>query len=120
MLRARLEGGQKGDSIKCSGFQTPLRVPFAAYIRTAGARAKDNNQVGPVYDYTVAQEAYLKALKGPTGNALVLMPRLCYAGVLALPGSTMLTFGQSFNPAGRTATITADEAIELGAWISVR
>lgn len=105
---------ESGDGIKCGQIFNMLRTPLALNFSAAGTRAEGDSQMGSIVSY---QEG-LQAMAGVQGASLA--PGLCALGLDALAGSVVVTLGSTLKMNGRTATITAAQAKEIGAWLSER
>lgn len=103
-----LEAPDKSDSIECSQefLNMRTRTPLGLSIKTAGTRAKAGEQVGTVIMYN------------PGAGFAAAMPfSVCAIGLDAFPSMVVLNIGSTYKANGRTATLTPDQAVELGSWL---
>ena len=111
VYKMAVEGGNDGDAIKCGSFINIQRTPLAMQMRVAGERSTSGAQLGTVVSYA-------DGLASLYASGAGYMPGLCAIGVDALGGSVVVTLGGTFKSNGRTATLSAEKATELGAWLA--
>ena len=111
IFKMSIEGGDKSEEVKCATFVNIQRTPLAMQLRVAGERSTSGVQTGTVVSYA-------DGLATVYASGAGYMPGLCAIGVDALSGLVVVTLGGTFKSNGRTATLSAEKATELGAWLA--
>jgi len=108
-----LDAPNKGDGVTCKSVMM-VRSILGMQIKTTGERAKADNQVGSVIDYSQSVNNL------GSQSVAAYSPYLCALGLDAYPGAATLTFGTLYKLQGRTATLTPDDAIAVGSFLVAR
>ena len=108
-----LTTGDKAEDISCSSFWDSTHylrpVELSPLFKTAGTRAKDNEQQGDVLPFVISDAIT---------DYWHVSPKMCALGITAHEGQVTVTVANLFKMNGRTFSLDPDTAEAVGAFIA--